>query len=497
MSTTRSIYVCQSCGAEHPKWFGKCPSCDAWNSLTEEIRRKAVKNPGRSGGGITSMGGDHGPPRPTAGGAAPEPKDLSQMSATPLVRIESGIGEFDRVLGGGFVPGEAVLLGGDPGIGKSTLLLQVTRELVQSGVSVLYISGEESAGQIHLRARRLGAIPDGLFVVAETDLGAVLDLLVERAPTVAIIDSIQTMRHAELGSIPGSVAQVRECALSLIGQAKTSGTALILVGHVTKDGLVAGPKTLEHMVDAVLHLEGDRFHHYRILRAAKNRYGATHEVGVFEMKDDGMAEVSNPSEALLGERGEPASGVAVVASLEGTRPLLVEVQALVAPKAFSYPQRVVTGFEARRLSLLLAVLGQRCGIDLTERDVFVSVAGGFSLDDPAVDLGIAVAVAGAHRGLPLDHRTVYIGEIGLGGEIRRVKRADLRLREAQRLGFQCGVLPTANEAECRMAATGGLELIAVKTLGQALDAVFGPTGKTSRVSGAGANSRRNSFRNES
>jgi DNA repair protein RadA/Sms len=476
VTATRSVFVCQSCAAEHPRWFGKCPSCDAWNSLTEEIRRKPVKKPGRSVGGLTGLGGSLAPERPTAGGAAPEPTDLSQLTATPLERIETGIGEFDRVLGGGFVPGEAILLGGDPGIGKSTLLLQVATELVRNGIRVLYVSGEESAGQIHLRARRLGAIPDGLFVVAETDLGAVLDLLAERHPTVAIIDSIQTMRHAELGSIPGSVAQVRECALSLIGQAKSGGAAVILVGHVTKDGLVAGPKTLEHMVDAVVHLEGDRFHHYRILRAAKNRFGATHEVGVFEMRDDGLAEVPNPSEALLGERGDPASGVAVVASLEGTRPLLVEVQALVAPKAFSYPQRVTTGFEARRLALLLAVLGQRCGVDLTERDVFVSVAGGFTLDDPAVDLGMAVAVAGAHRGLPLDHRTVYLGEIGLGGEIRRVKRADLRLREAQRLGFACGVLPAANEAECRMAKDAGLDLIPVKTLGQALDAVFGPSG---------------------
>jgi DNA repair protein RadA/Sms len=478
--STRTVFVCQSCGSEQPRWFGRCPSCEAWNSLVEEVRQKPAKKASRSGGGLSSLPGREGF-RPTAGGAAAEPEDLARLSAAPLVRIETGLGEFDRVLGGGLVPGSAVLIGGDPGIGKSTLLLQVARQLLSAGATVLYVSGEESAGQIQLRARRLGAVPAGLFVAAETDLGAVTDLLVGRAPTVAIIDSIQTMRHAELTSIPGSVAQVRECALSLIGQAKSSGTALLLVGHVTKDGLVAGPKTLEHMVDAVLHLEGDRFHHYRILRAVKNRFGATHEVGVFEMKDDGLAEVPNPSEALLGDRSEPASGVAVVASLEGTRPLLVEVQALVAPKAFGYPQRVATGFEARRLTLLLAVLGQRCGIDLTEQDVFVSVAGGFHLDDPAVDLGMAVAVAGAHARLPLDHRTVYLGEIGLGGELRRIRRADLRVREAGRLGFRCAVLPRANEAECRGAADQGLEVVAVRTLGEALESVLGPRAGRKRV----------------
>ena len=474
----KRVFVCQSCGSEQPQWFGRCPACEAWNSLIEEVRRKPVKRAGRSGGpgGTGRTGG--------AAGLTP-PTDLGRLNASPLTRLETGIGEFDRVLGGGLVPGEVILLGGDPGIGKSTLLLQVAWALLNAGVPVLYVSGEESAGQIHLRAARIGPVPQGLYVAAESDVDTVIELLATHKPAVAVIDSIQTMRHPELGSVPGSVAQVRECAAMLIDQAKRSGASIVLVGHVTKDGLVAGPKTLEHMVDAVLFLEGDRFHHYRVLRAAKNRFGATHEVGVFEMKEGGLAEVANPSEALLGERGDPASGVAVVASLEGTRPLLVEVQALVAPRAFSYPQRVATGFEARRLTLLLAVLGQRAGIDLTEQDVFISVAGGFRLDDPAVDLGLAVAVAGAHARLPLDGRTVYLGEIGLGGEVRRIKRADLRVREAARLGFRCAVLPRANEEECRMAAADGLELIPVRTLPEALEKVFGPTGGRKRRAPAG------------
>jgi DNA repair protein RadA/Sms len=462
--TTKTIYVCQSCGSEQPRWFGRCPSCEAWNSLVEEVRQKVVKKAGRSG--PTPAGGRGGTP-----GAA---SDLGRMTEGILPRVETGIGEFDRVLGGGIVPGGVMLLGGDPGIGKSTLLLQVTAALVTSGVSVLYVSGEESERQIHLRAARLGAAREGLFVAAETDLGRVLDLLESRRPAVAVIDSVQTLRHSELGSMPGSVTQVRECALALIDHAKRSGAAIILVGHVTKDGMVAGPRTLEHMVDAVLYFEGDRFHHYRVLRAAKNRFGATHEVGIFEMRDHGLAEVPNPSEALLGDRTATASGCAVVASLEGTRPLLVEVQALVAPKAFSYPQRVATGLEARRLTLLLAVLDQRAGLDLSDKDVFVSVAGGFRLDDPAVDLGMAVAIAGAHAGLPLDSTSLYLGEIGLGGEIRRIRRAELRISEAARLGFTLAVLPKANEADCRGIRTDRMDLLPVRTLKEALDKVIGP-----------------------
>jgi DNA repair protein RadA/Sms len=466
--TTKTIYVCQSCGSEQPRWFGRCPSCEAWNSLVEEVRKKEPRRPGRLGGGPS------GAARSDLAGTPAS--DLGRMSGGALARIETGLGEFDRVLGGGLVPGEVVLLGGDPGIGKSTLLLQVTAALVNSGVPILYVSGEESERQIHLRASRLGAVPEGLFVAAETDLELVLRHLEARKPAVAVIDSIQTLRYTELSSMPGSVAQVRECALALIDHAKKTGMAIVLVGHVTKDGLVAGPRTLEHMVDAVLYFEGDRFHHYRILRAAKNRFGATQEVGVFEMKDRGLAEVPNPSEALLGDRSATASGCAVVASLEGTRPLLVELQALVSPKAFSYPQRVATGFEARRLTLLLAVLDQRAGIDLSNKDVFVSVAGGFRLDDPAVDLGMAVAVAGAEAQLPLDARTVYLGEVGLGGEIRRVRRAELRISEAARLGFQLAVIPRSNEAECRAGTSQGIEILPVRSLREALDNVIGPRG---------------------
>ncbi len=468
--TVKTIFVCKSCRSEQPRWFGQCPACNEWNSLEEEVRQKAPARAGRSAGrGIGS-----GSARPGSGHRVDSrPTDLSRLNSGPLVRTETGIGEFDRVLGGGFVPGEVVLLGGDPGIGKSTLLLQVTRALVEAGEPILYVSGEESEGQIHMRASRLGRVPKGLLVAAETDVERILDLIATHKPRMAVIDSIQTVRHAEIPSAPGSVVQVRECALFLIEQAKATGTAVLLVGHVTKDGTVAGPKTLEHMVDAVLHLEGDRFHHYRMLRAAKNRFGATHEVGVFEMKDHGLAEVPNPSEALLSERSAVSTGCAVVSSLEGTRPLLVEVQALVAPKSFSYPQRVATGFEARRLTLLLAVLDQRAGLDLTEKDVFVSVAGGFRLDDPAVDLGMAVAIAGAAAGLPLDGQTVYIGEVGLGGEVRRIRRADLRLNEAARLGFKLGVIPASNRAECGAAAEL-MDVLPVKTLKDALDEVLGP-----------------------
>jgi DNA repair protein RadA/Sms len=476
--TTKTVYVCQSCGSEQPRWFGRCPACEAWNSLVEETRKKETKRPGRTG---------------PLGSAAPRgvtpnapPADLGRMSGESLSRIETGLGEFDRVLGGGLVPGEVVLLGGDPGIGKSTLLLQAAAALVAGDVPMLYVSGEESERQIHLRASRLGVVPEGLFVAAETDLDTVLGHLDARKPAVAVIDSVQTLRNTELGSMPGSIGQVRECALALIDHAKKTGTAIILVGHVTKDGLVAGPRTLEHMVDAVLYFEGDRFHHYRILRAAKNRFGATHEVGVFEMKDTGLAEVPNPSEALLGDRTNAASGCAVVASLEGTRPLLVEVQALVAPKAFSYPQRVATGFEARRLTLLLAVLDQRAGIDLSTRDVFVSVAGGFRLDDPAVDLGMAVAIAGAEAQLPLDARTVYLGEIGLSGEIRRVRRTELRIAEASRLGFRLAVVPKANEAECRNVRGDDMEILPVRTLAEALESVIGPRGGRRRPASKGA-----------
>jgi len=471
VTTTKSVFVCQTCGAEQPRWFGRCPAWDSWNSMVEGIRKKEPKRSAKSGLGAGTVRGPAGTP----------PADLGRMATGVVERIETGISEFDRVLGGGLVPGEVALLGGDPGIGKSTLLLQVTAALVASGVPVLYVSGEESEQQIHLRATRLGAVPEGLFVAAETDLEEILRHLVTQKPAVAVIDSVQTLRHAELGSMPGSVAQVRECALALIDHAKKTGMVILLVGHMTKDGMVAGPKTLEHMVDAVLYFEGDRYHHYRVLRAAKNRYGATHEVGVFEMKDHGLAEVPNPSETLLSDRAQATSGCAVVASLEGTRPLLVELQALVAPKAFSYPQRVATGFEARRLTLLLAVLDQRAGIDLSNKDVFVSVAGGFRLDDPAVDLGMAVAIAGAEAQLPLDSRTVYLGEVGLGGEVRRIRRAELRVAEAARLGFQLAVMPRANESECRALTRDAMEILPVRTLKEAIDAVLGPRGKVSRT----------------
>ena len=444
----RSIWRCQSCGHSETKWLGRCPVCQEWSSLIEEIESAA-------------------PPRPSATGVA---DGRSPVSITAVEEINAkhrrrtGIGELDRVLGGGMVAGCLVLLGGDPGIGKSTLLVQALAGLAANG-GVLYATGEESVAQTAMRARRVGAAAAELTVVAETDVERILAHAQAHPPAVLAVDSIQTVYTPLLDSIPGSLAQVRECANRLMQFAKTTGTPTIIVGHVTKDGAIAGPKTLEHLVDVVLQLEGDGGP-YRILRAHKNRFGSTQEIGVFEMRGAGMAEVANPSAHLLAERPIGAPGSIVVASADGARPLLVEIQALVAPASAGFGRRTAAGVDGNRVSLLLAVLAQRANCDVLDRDVFVNVAGGLRLTEPAIDLGIACAIASSARGRALDAHTVVFGEVGLAGEIRAVPLCEQRLAEAARLGFKRAVLPAQNAA--RLEGAAGLQIVPVNRLVTAL-----------------------------
>jgi DNA repair protein RadA/Sms len=453
----KSVYVCQGCGHQASKWLGKCPQCEEWNSLVEEI----VRAPGR---GVAAR------VRP-ANPAAAQPvsvADIDQLEDTD--RLSSGVEEVDRVLGSGLVPGSLVLIGGDPGVGKSTLLCQVLHGLASRYGKVLYASGEESVAQTGLRARRVGATAEGLSLYAETNLDAILEQATRMQPAVLAVDSIQTVYSDALDSVPGSVAQVRECTGRLMGFSKSSGIPTILVGHVTKEGGLAGPKTLEHMVDTVLHFEGEGTSPYRILRAIKNRFGSTQEIGVFEMRGSGLCEVPNPSELFLAERPEGAPGSVVVASLEGTRPILVEVQALVAPPAASFGRRTCAGVDSNRVALLIAVLGKRAGLDLVTEDVFVNVAGGVRLSEPAVDLGIACALASSAYDNAVDGTTLVFGEVGLAGEVRAVNMADIRLAEASKLGFTHCVLPEQNRQ--RLEKTHGLKLTGVKNLQEALKAMF-------------------------
>jgi DNA repair protein RadA/Sms len=453
----RSIWRCQSCGHAETRWLGRCPVCQEWSSLVEE----------------PVIGVSASPPRPSAAGVA---DGRSPIAITELgglddagaigagARRTSGIGELDRVLGGGMVAGTLILLGGDPGVGKSTLLVQALAGLAADG-RVLYATGEESIAQTALRARRVGAAAAALTVVAETDVERILGHAQARPPAVLAVDSIQTVYTPLLDSIPGSLAQVRECASRLMQFAKTTGTPTIIVGHVTKDGAIAGPKTLEHLVDVVLQLEGDGGP-YRILRAHKNRFGSTQEIGVFEMRGAGLAEVKNPSAHLLAERPVGAPGSIVVASADGMRPLLVEVQALVAPASAGIGRRTAAGVDGNRVALLLAVLAQRAGCNVLDRDVFVNIAGGLRLAEPAIDLGVACAVASSARGRALDAHTVVFGEVGLAGEVRAVPLCDQRLAEAARLGFRRAIVPAQNAAHA--AQGGAIELVPVDRLVTAL-----------------------------
>lgn len=452
---TRSVFLCGACGDVHAQFMGRCPTCGEWNTL------KSYTPPRDSSSSWDR--GRHGAPTAAPDAIPPRLSDIP-LGATP--RFETGIGEFDRTLGGGIVPGSLILLGGDPGIGKSTLLLQVAGALATRGVNTLYVSGEESARQARLRAERIDGVPGDLRLLAETDLDLVASAVSACNPAFLVIDSIQSAFLPSVPSAPGSLLQVRESAQFLIRMAKERDVAIALVGHVTKEGTLAGPRTLEHMVDTVLYMEGERYQHYRILRSAKNRFGSVHEIGVFDMRDDGLREVPNPSQIFLSERSAGAVGSVVVASLEGTRSLLMEIQALVHESRWTTPQRVATGYDARRLSILLAVLAKRGGIDVGHHDVFVNVAGGLRVEEPGVDLGVLLAIASSVRENPVPPDMVVLGEVGLGGEVRRVAHPERRIGEAGRLGYAQILLPEANRAD--VAERREPRLIGVRTIAEAL-----------------------------
>ncbi|MGH2606989.1 MAG: DNA repair protein RadA [Anaerolineales bacterium] len=453
MAKTRLRYVCRECGRTTPRPMGRCPQCGGWNTLVEEAVVEAR-------------------PSHRAQADRSAPKRLGEIDAADLKRLPMAQAEFARVLGGGIVPGSVVLIGGDPGVGKSTLLLQAAGWLAATQ-QVLYVSGEESEAQIRDRARRLpsdGGM-DSLYLLHETDLESIVSQLEAMRPSLAVIDSIQTVVQPDLGSEPGSITQIRQAASRLQAVAKATGVAIFLVGHVTKDGALAGPRLLEHVVDTVLYLEGDPYHAYRLLRAVKNRFGPTTEVGVFEMRGDGMAEVANPSQAFLAERVLEAPGSAVAVTLEGSRPLLVEIQGLTSPTAFGHPRRTANGVDLNRLLLTIAVLTRRVGIPLGEEDVFVNVVGGLRVEEPAADLAIAVAIASSVRDRPVAADVVLMGEVGLSGEVRAVGQLGARLREASQMGFGRAIVPPGPAPE--PAPPPGLELLRAKTVRQALDLALG------------------------
>lgn len=428
-----TAFFCKECGYESAKWSGQCPSCKAWNTFVEEpvVKEKNVK-------GIVNINAKY---HETAGAKKAAPVRLSSVTAADTDRIKTDICELDRVLGGGIVEGSLVLVGGDPGIGKSTLLLQMCYNLAKNGNSVLYISGEESLGQIKLRAQRVGEASDNLMVLCETSLDTIENVLENVKPQIVVIDSIQTMYREEVGAAPGSVSQVRETTAVLMQLAKGLNISIFIVGHVTKEGVVAGPRMLEHMVDTVLYFEGDKNAAYRILRSVKNRFGSTNEIGVFEMRQEGLAEVANPSEYMLTGRPEEASGSVVVCLLEGTRPILVEIQALVCDSNFGMPRRTAAGADYNRVNLLMAVLEKRAGIHLSGSDAYVNIAGGMKLNEPAMDLGIVMALVSSFRNRPMMENTIVFGEVGLAGEVRAVSQPQIRINEAVKLGFENCILP--------------------------------------------------------
>lgn len=428
-----TAFFCKECGYESAKWSGQCPSCKAWNTFVEEpvVKEKNVK-------GIVNINAKY---HETAGVKKAAPVRLSSVTAADTDRIKTDICELDRVLGGGIVEGSLVLVGGDPGIGKSTLLLQMCYNLAKNGNSVLYISGEESLGQIKLRAQRVGEASDNLMVLCETSLDTIENVLENVKPQIVVIDSIQTMYREEVGAAPGSVSQVRETTAVLMQLAKGLNISIFIVGHVTKEGVVAGPRMLEHMVDTVLYFEGDKNAAYRILRSVKNRFGSTNEIGVFEMRQEGLAEVVNPSEYMLTGRPEEASGSVVVCLLEGTRPILVEIQALVCDSNFGMPRRTAAGADYNRVNLLMAVLEKRAGIHLSGSDAYVNIAGGMKVNEPAMDLGIVMALVSSFRNRPMMENTIVFGEVGLAGEVRAVSQPQIRINEAVKLGFENCILP--------------------------------------------------------
>ena len=442
----KTAFFCQNCGYESAKWMGQCPACREWNTFVEEPT--AAKTPaGTQGIGNHSAAGR-------------KPVHLTEISTGKEERIPTGIGELDRVLGGGIVPGSLTLVGGDPGIGKSTLLLQVCRMLSTAGHQVLYISGEESLRQIKLRAVRIGEFNENLSLLCETNLDIIRAVMEKEKPEMAVIDSIQTMYNEEVSSAPGSVSQVRESTNVLMQIAKGMGISIFIVGHVTKDGNVAGPRVLEHMVDTVLYFEGDRHASYRILRGVKNRFGSTNEIGVFEMREEGLAEVPNPSEFMLEGRPAEASGAVTACSMEGTRPILLEVQALVSKTNFGLPRRTAAGVDYNRVNLLMAVLEKRCRYALSGYDAYVNIAGGMKMNEPALDLAIVMALISSYKDRPLDEKTIVFGEVGLSGEVRAVSMAEQRVHEAVKMGFTRCILPMVNVSKLKPRSDIRLEGVA-------------------------------------
>ncbi len=456
MAKQTTIFYCKECGTEVSKWQGQCPGCHAWNTLVEAPAQPAAA-PGRTAARTGR-----------AAVQAARPSLLSEIETEQQVRYSTHMKELDRVLGGGLVPGSLLLVGGDPGIGKSTLLLQVCRELGQDGHEVLYISGEESLRQIRLRADRIGAFSDHVRFLCETDLDRIAGVMEEQKPDFAVIDSIQTMYREDVAAAPGSVSQVRESTQVLLQLAKGLGVTIFIVGHVTKEGAVAGPRMLEHMVDAVLYFEGDSQASYRILRGVKNRFGSTNEIGVFEMRETGLAEVANPSEYMLSGRPQGSSGSVVACAIEGTRPLLLEVQALVCRSNFGMPRRTAAGTDYNRVNLLMAVLEKRAGLRLSELDAYVNVAGGMRISEPALDLAICLAIASSAKDAAIDEKTIAFGEVGLSGEVRAVSQAAQRVAEARKLGFTRVILPQVSVKGARAAAGDGVELVGVKNVREAL-----------------------------
>ncbi|MGK7345656.1 MAG: DNA repair protein RadA [Candidatus Nitrospinota bacterium M3_3B_026] len=454
MAKSSTVFICQSCGYQSAKWMGKCPSCDKWDTFSEELsvptarsheKRRWVETDGRN-----------------------DPVPITEVKSDAAERVSTGIGELDRTLGGGVVSGSLTLVGGDPGIGKSTLLLQVAGALAKTA-PVLYVSGEESPSQIRMRGERLGLMSEALMVLPETQVEMIERRILEIRPALAVVDSIQTIFTSELPSAPGTVGQVRESAGRLLALSKRTGIPLFLIGHVTKDGAIAGPRLLEHMVDTVLYFEGDKGGPYRILRGVKNRFGSTNEIGVFEMKGDGLACVDNPSEIFISERPGGVSGSVVVACVHGARPLLVETQALVASSHYPTPRRTSVGVDPNRVAILLAIVEKRAGYHIMGEDVFVNAAGGVRVDEPATDLGVVTAMVSSFRDAPVDSRTVVIGEVGLSGEIRSVPMMDLRLNEAAKLGFRRAVIPKARKTA---PLPDSIELIEVADVGEALEVLL-------------------------
>lgn len=449
MPKERIVFFCQNCGTESPKWMGQCPGCKEWNTLVEEV----IKTKGQS--------------KSLNRGTQQKVTKLNDIVMQREGRTSTGIGELDRVLGGGIVEGSLILVGGDPGIGKSTLLLQVCQKLSLQNSEVLYISGEESLQQIKIRAGRIGSFGESISLLCETNLEAIREVVEKTKPQIVIIDSIQTMYNEQVSSAPGSVSQVRESTGNLLTMAKGMNISFFIIGHVTKEGVVAGPRVLEHMVDTVLYFEGDRHAAYRILRGVKNRFGSTNEIGVFEMKESGLEEVSNPSEFMLGGKPEGASGSVVACSMEGTRPILIEVQALVCHSNFGIPRRTAAGTDFNRVNLLMAVLEKRVGLQLASCDAYVNIAGGIKMNEPALDLGIVIALVSSYKNRPVDEKTICFGEVGLSGEVRTVSMGEQRVLEARKLGFTTCVLPEALKAS--LDKISGIKFVWVKSVKDAID----------------------------